>query len=76
MRDTPRIFVGTVTLRLEKVPCPQEWERVRAEVDALAGVRVRELDPAGGTVTVTADQPTDRSAVVGILERAGCAVLE
>lgn len=76
MRDTPRSFVGTVTLWLEQVPSPHEQERLRAEIAALGGTRLGEFDEAAATVAVTADRPTDRSAVVRVLERAGCPVRE
>ncbi|HET6698831.1 MAG TPA: hypothetical protein VFG88_07065 [Nocardioidaceae bacterium] len=72
MRETPRSFVGTVTLRLQRVPCPHQRQRARAELAALGGVRLRGFDAAA--VSVTADRPTDRTAVVQALERAGCQV--
>jgi hypothetical protein len=74
MRDTPRSFVGTVTLRLQRVPCPHQQQRARAEIAALGGVRLRGFDAGPAAVSVTADRPTDRTAVVRALERAGCPV--
>jgi nucleoid-associated protein YgaU len=74
MRETPRSFVGTVTLRLCRVPCPHQQQRARAEIAALGGVRLRGFEEEGSAVSVTADQPTDRTAVVQALERAGCQV--
>jgi hypothetical protein len=47
---------------------------VHAEVGLLDGISFRELDPAAGTLLVTAVSPVDRSDVVAALNRVGCRV--
>jgi len=74
MRGTPRIFVGTVTLRVDGPRGRLAAEAVREEVARLPGVRVLAVDAAAGTVSVTAHLPVDRGDVVAALERAGCRV--
>jgi hypothetical protein len=80
MRDTPRIFVGTVTLRLQTGVC--RHVAVAAQTlatkrgDLLPGVRISDIDVANRIILVTADRPTDRGEVVDALGRLGCHVLD
>ncbi len=74
MRDTPRTFVGTVVLLLQGPVAPRTAEAVRAELGSVPGVSRSHLDPATGTLAVTAETPVDRTDVVAVLDRLGCAV--
>ena len=74
MRDTPRIFVGPVTLRLEEPTCRHVADAVRDLDELLPGIRVSELDAEAGTVMVSAERPADRADVVAALGRVGCRV--
>lgn len=80
MRDTPRIFIGTVTLRLQAAVCghlaTELHERVRACDALLPGVRVSHFDSSNAVIMVTADRPADRAEVVAALHRLGCPVAD
>jgi hypothetical protein len=74
MRDTPRTFVGTVTVRLASTVSGDVAQSLRGMPALLAGVRVCEVDEVAGTVLVTAQQPTDCGDVAAALERRGCRI--
>jgi hypothetical protein len=80
MRDTPRIFVGTVSLRLQTGDCrhvaPAAQSLVTKQGELMPGVRVCDVDVENRIVLVTADRPTDRSDVVDALGQLGCHVLD
>ena len=74
MRDTPRTFVGPVVFLLEETETMSDEAAtsVCAEVERLTGVSSCIIDPAAGTVIVTARSPVDRTAVVATLDRLEC----
>ena len=74
MRETPRTFVGTVVFLVEGAGCGHVADAVRTEISRLPGVGRTDLDPATGTLVVTADAPVDRTVVVAVLDRFGCRV--
>jgi hypothetical protein len=74
MRDTPRTFVGTLALRLERPIGPEVIEALAETPELVPGVRISDLDVAAGTLMVTAERPTDRGDVVAALDYLGCPV--
>lgn len=74
MRETPRTFVGSVVFVLEESVGPRTSEQVRAAVAQLPGITLCELDPAAGSMLVTAERPVDRTDVIAVLDRFGCRV--
>ena len=76
MRDTPRVFVGTVSLRLEEPVGPQLVEALADGLELVPGVRVAELDVASGTLMVTAGLPADHTDVVAALCSLRCRVCD
>ena len=71
MRDTPRTFVGSVVFLLDGPVGGHAADVVRAEVGRLPGIGRCDLDPAEGTLLVTALAPVDRTDVVAVLDRLG-----
>ena len=72
MRDTPRTFVGPVVFLLELPVSDDVATALRAEVERLSGISSCWVDPAAGTVVVTARSAADRTAVVAVIDRLGC----
>jgi hypothetical protein len=74
MRETPRTFVGSVVFSLNGPICAHITDAVHTEVGQLPGVSRCLLDPAAGTLLVTAEAPVDRTDVIAVLDRVGCRV--
>jgi hypothetical protein len=74
MRGTPRTFVGPVVFLLDGPVHALVVERLRVGLLRLPGIGSLDVDTAGGTLVVTAVAPTDRTEVVGVLDRVGCRV--
>lgn len=74
MPDTPRAFVGTVTLSVAGLCDADTAAAVAEQLTRLPGVRMAAYDAGAGSVSVTAELPVDRAEVVAAVERAGCRV--
>lgn len=74
MRETPRVFVGSVVFPLEGTACGPLPDAVCSEIGRLPGIERCDLDLASGTLVVTARSPVDRADVVATLDRLGCRV--
>jgi copper ion binding protein len=68
-------FVATTTFRVEGMTCDHCRNAVTAEVSAVPGVRTVGVDIEAGTVTVSADQPVDRSDIAAAVDEAGYTLL-
>ena len=68
-------FIGTETFRVEGMTCDHCRNAVTAEVSAVPGVQAFSVDVEAGTVTVSADQPVDRSDVATAVDEAGYTLL-
>jgi copper chaperone CopZ len=71
MHDTPRAFVGRITLAVAGMTSRRCERVVTDEVRQIAGVTHAIADAVRGTVSVTVDRPIDRSEVAAALVRAG-----
>ena len=74
MRETPRVFVGSVVIPIEGTACGRLTGAVCSEIGRLPGIERCDLDLASGTLVVTAGSPVDRADVVAVLDRLGCRV--
>ncbi|WP_202863670.1 heavy-metal-associated domain-containing protein [Ornithinimicrobium avium] len=63
MSSTPRIFVGTATVRVADAVCGHCLDAVQAAVRQVPGIRSVAVDQLTATVTVVTDQPVDRTDV-------------
>ena len=72
---TTPTFVGTETFRVEGMTCDHCRHAVTTEVSAVPGVETVIVDVEAGTVTVSADQPVDRSHVAAAVDEAGYTLL-
>lgn len=61
----------TTTYTIKGMTCGHCVSAVSAEIGELAGVRDVQVDLAGGTATVTSDQPLDPQAVREAVDEAG-----
>ncbi len=73
MRDTPRTFVGTVTIRTGEISA-ELAATLRAHDELAPGVTICDMDAEARTVMVTAQHPADRGEVAAALEALGCRV--
>ena len=71
---TPPV-AGTTTFRVEGMTCDHCRNAVTTEVSAVPGVRAVTVDVGAGTVTVSADQPVDRSDIAAAVDEAGYTLL-
>ncbi|MFP3712129.1 heavy-metal-associated domain-containing protein [Puerhibacterium sp. TATVAM-FAB25] len=71
MSSTPRVFVGTATVRVADAPCGHCLDAVQASVRRVPGVRSVAVDHAAGIVTVLADDPVDLTDVDAAVARTG-----
>lgn len=71
INDIPRTFVGTTTFQVEGMTCDHCRQAVTTEISSVAGVQTVAVDIASGTVTVSADQPVDRSDIAAAVDEAG-----
>jgi len=74
MRDTPRTFIGPVTLYLESRICRRTAIAVRDELAQLPGVVVCGLDAGVDRFRVTGQRPMDLGEVAAAVERGGARV--
>ena len=63
MPSTPRVFVGSATVRVVGATCGHCLDAVSAAVHRVPGVRSVAVDPTARTVTVVVDAPTDRADI-------------
>jgi copper chaperone CopZ len=56
--------------------CDHCRRAVTTEVSAVAGVQAVTVDIEAGTVTVSADQPVDRSDIAAAVDEAGYTLLQ
>ena len=68
-------FVGTETFQVEGMTCDHCRHAVTTEVSAVPGVETVTVDVEAGTVTVSADQPVDRSDIAAAVDEAGYALV-
>jgi copper chaperone CopZ len=71
MSSTPRIFVGTATVRVAGASCGHCLDAVQASVRHVPGIRWIAVDHAAHTITVVADQPVERTDVDAAVLRTG-----
>jgi copper ion binding protein len=76
MNTTTPTFSGTTTFRVEGMTCDHCRRAVTTEVSAVAGVQAVTVDIEAGTVTVSADQPVDRSDIAAAVDEAGYTLLQ
>lgn len=74
MRDTPRVFIGSVVFLLEGPLDDRVVDALLVEVASVPGVRACEHDAATGALVVTAGTPMDRADVVAAIARLGCRI--
>jgi copper ion binding protein len=75
MNTTTPTFTGTRTFQVEGMTCDHCRRAVTTEVSAVPGVQTVAVDLDSGTVTVTADQPVNDSAIAAAVDEAGYTVL-
>jgi hypothetical protein len=75
MSNTPRMFVGSTTFAVTGPASGAFPVAVRSALHGFPGVRVIDVDRAGGLLTVTTDHPVDRAELAAAISRAGCTVL-
>lgn len=68
-------FVGTTTFQVEGMTCDHCRIAVTTEVSAVPGVQAVTVDVEAGTVTVSTDQPVDRSDIAAAVDEAGYTLL-
>ncbi|GAB3309689.1 hypothetical protein GCM10027451_19710 [Geodermatophilus aquaeductus] len=68
---TPRTFIGSTTFSVPGMTGAQRRRALTAAIADLAGVASITVDPASGTVTVTASRPVDRADIAAAVEKAG-----
>lgn len=71
MPMTPRVFIGTATVKVAGPLCGHCLDAVAASVRHVPGIRSVAVDHLAGTVTVVADQPVDRADVDAAVARTG-----
>ena len=73
--NTTPTLVGTTTFQVEGMTCDHCRTAVTTEVSAVPGVENVNVDVEAGTVTVSADQPVDRSDIAAAVDEAGYTLL-
>jgi copper ion binding protein len=69
--DTTPTFIGTTTFQVEGMTCDHCRDAVTTEVSAVPGVQAVAVDVEAGTVTVSADQPVEKSDIAAAVDEAG-----
>jgi copper ion binding protein len=69
--DTPRTFIGTTTFQVSGMTCDHCRRAVADEIGRVPGIDGVSVDLASGSVTVTANQPVDRSDIATAVDEAG-----
>ncbi len=75
LSSTPRTFIGSTTFTVTGMTCGHCQRAVAEEISAVDGVESVTVDPASGTVTVTADRPVDRADISAAVDEAGYALV-
>jgi copper chaperone CopZ len=75
MTTTTPTVLGTTTFQVEGMTCDSCRTAVTSEVCAVPGVRAVTVDVKAGTVTISADQPVDRSDIAAAVDEAGYTLL-
>ena len=73
--NTTPTVLGTTTFQVEGMTCDHCRKAVTTEVSAVPGVGAVSVDLEAGTVTVSADQPVDRSHIAAAVDEAGYTLL-
>ena len=73
--NTTPTVLGTTTFQVEGMTCDHCRNAVTTEVSAVPGVGAVSVDLEAGTVTVSADQPVDRSDIAAAVDEAGYTLL-
>ena len=73
--NTSPTLIGTTTFQVEGMTCDHCRNAVTTEVSAVPGVEAVNVDVEAGTVTVSADQPVDRSDIAAAVDEAGYTLL-
>jgi copper ion binding protein len=73
--NTTPTLAGTETFRVQGMTCDHCRNAVTTEVSAVPGVQAVTVDVEAGTVTVSADQPVDRSDIAAAVDEAGYTLL-
>ncbi len=71
LNATPRTFIGTTTFTVAGMTCGHCERAVVGAIASIDGVDAVVVDPASGSVTVTAATPIDRSDIAAAIDRAG-----
>ncbi len=71
MSSTPRIFIGTATVRVAGVSCGHCLDAVQESVRHVPGIGSVVVDHAAQTITVVADRPVERTDVDAAVIRTG-----
>ena len=75
LSSTPRTFIGSTTFTVTGMTCGHCQRAVAEEISTVDGVESVTVDPASGTVTVTADRPVDRADIAAAVDEAGYALV-
>ena len=75
LSDTAPNFTASTTFTVTGMSCARCQVAVIEEISAIEGVESVDVDPATGTVTVTADRAVDRSEVAAAVDEAGCVLV-
>lgn len=75
LSDTPRPFVGSTTSVVAGMTGPVAQRTVTEHIAGIRGVSAVRVEPATGTVTVTASEPVDRAGTTAAVDEAGYALL-
>lgn len=68
---TPRVFIGTATVRVAGPLCGHCLDAVAVSVRHVVGIRSVAVDHTAATVTVVTDQPVDRAEIDAAVARTG-----
>jgi len=71
---TPAVL-GSTTFQVEGMTCDHCRNAVTTEVSAVSGVDAVSVDLEAGTVTVSTDQPVDRSRIAAAVDESGYKLL-
>ena len=72
LSDTAPNFTASTTFTVTGMSCARCQVAVTEESSAIEGVQSVDVDPATGTVTVTADRLVDRADIAAAIDEAGC----
>ena len=71
----PRTFIGSTTVEVTGMTCAHCVRSVIEAISNVAGVESVTVNPATGSVTVTASQPVDRADIAAAVDEAGHALV-